>query len=260
MFSRTQLDSHSGHPITAERFWTATAWAPEDLRGRWVLDVGCGSGRFAEVALGAGANVVALDYSSAVDAASANLGKFGNLHLVQGDIYSLPFAAGVFDAVYSLGVLQHTPDVERAFKALPRMVKPRGALVVDFYRKSWKSALLPKYWLRPITTRLPKETLFRLLEVLVPVMLPVSTVLASVPKLGALLRRIVPVANYSGILPLSPQQLREWALLDTFDWLSPTYDNPQEPETIRRWLHAAALDDVEVLHAGHLVGRGRVPS
>ena len=104
-FSRTQLDSHSGHPITSERFWSATGWKPSDLKDRWVLDVGCGSGRFAEVALGAGANVVALDYSSAVDASAVNLRQHDRLHVVQGDIYALPFAPASFDAVYSLGVL-----------------------------------------------------------------------------------------------------------------------------------------------------------
>lgn len=248
-FSRTQLDSHSGHPITAERFWAATGWTPSDLKDRWVLDVGCGSGRFAEVALGAGAHVVALDYSSAVDAASANLRDHDRLYVVQGDIYDLPFAPASFDFVYSLGVLQHTPDVERAFMALPKMVKPGGALVVDFYRLSWRSALLPKYWLRPITKRLPKSTLFGVLERLVPVMLPMSYALAAVPFLGRLLRRLVPVANYTGILPLSKQQIYEWALLDTFDWLSPAYDNPQTPKTVGLWLQAAGLKQTEVLHA-----------
>lgn len=258
-FSRTQLDSHSGHPISADRFWSATGWNPSDLKDRWVLDVGCGSGRFAEVALSAGAHVVALDYSSAVDAAAGNLRDHERLHVVQGDIYALPLSPASFDFVYSLGVLQHTPDVETAFLALPRMLKPGGDLVVDFYRKSWRSVLLPKYYLRPITKHIPKNTLFGLLERIVPVMLPISNVLASVPVLGRLLRRLVPVANYTGILPLSKHQIREWALLDTFDWLSPAYDNPQTPKTVWRWLQAAGFQDVEVLHAGHLVGRGRLP-
>jgi hypothetical protein len=143
--------------------------------------------------------------------------------------------------------------------ALPKMVKPGGALAVDFYGKSRKSALLPKYWLRPLTKRLPKTTLFNLLEKLVPVMLPISNALAAVPVVGGLLRRLVPVANYSGMLPLSKQQIREWALLDTFDWLSPAYDHPQTPQTVVHWLQAAGLKQTEVLHAGHLVGRGRRP-
>ncbi|MCG2755826.1 MAG: methyltransferase domain-containing protein, partial [Desulfobacteraceae bacterium] len=85
-FRKTQLDSHSGHPISSERFWRATGWKPEDMKGKWVLDAGCGAGRFAEVVLGTGANVVALDYSRAVDACYANLKLHPNLHVVQGDI------------------------------------------------------------------------------------------------------------------------------------------------------------------------------
>src|SRR5687768_6282169 len=67
-FRTTQLDSHSGRDISADRFWRATGWRPEQLKGKWLLDAGCGAGRFAEVALQAGAIVVALDYSSAADA------------------------------------------------------------------------------------------------------------------------------------------------------------------------------------------------
>src|SRR5262245_14200600 len=218
-FRRTQLDSHSGHPISAERFWRTTGWSQEDLRGEWVLDAGCGAGRFAEVALSAGARVVALDYSSAVDACYANLNHHPHLHVVQGDIYALPLARGSFKFAYSLGVLQHTPDVARAFAALPPMVAPQGRLCVDYYAKSWKSALLPKYWLRPITKRLAKPTLFALLEKTVPLLLPVSKVAGKVPVLGRGLKRLVPVANYVGDLPLNDQQQLEWSLLDTFDWL-----------------------------------------
>lgn len=255
-FRQTQLDSFSGQPISAQRFWKATAWRPADLRDAWVLDVGCGAGRFAEVALNAGARVVALDYSAAVDACMQNLGDTPTLDVVQGDIYALPFAARTFQFVYSLGVLQHTPDVGRAFAALPPMLAGGGRLCVDFYEKSWRSALLPKYWLRPFTRRLPRAKLFALCERLVPRLLPLSRVLGRVPVVGSTLRRAVPVANHQGVLPLSPAQLEEWALLDTFDWLAPAYDNPQTPATVRRWLEQAGLLAIEVLKAGHLTARG----
>jgi 2-polyprenyl-3-methyl-5-hydroxy-6-metoxy-1,4-benzoquinol methylase/uncharacterized protein YbaR (Trm112 family) len=257
-FRQTQLDSFSGRPISAERFWKATAWRAADLSGAWVLDVGCGAGRFAEVALNAGARVVALDYSNAVDACLQNLSDRPGLHVVQGDIYALPFARGTFPFIYSLGVLQHTPDVARAFAALPPMLAPGGRLCVDFYEKSWKSALLPKYWLRPFTRRMPKAQLFALCERFVPRLLPLSHALNRVPKIGPTLRRVVPVANHEG-LALSVTQQREWALLDTFDWLAPEYDNPQTAAVVRRWLEQADLAAVEVLKAGHLTARGTAP-
>src|SRR5262252_5519336 len=43
-FRQTQLDSNSGVPISANRFWNATGWRTEDIAGQWVLDAGCGAG------------------------------------------------------------------------------------------------------------------------------------------------------------------------------------------------------------------------
>lgn len=259
-FRKTQLDSHSGHPISADRFWKATGWSPSELKGKWVLDVGCGAGRFAEVALDAGAHLVALDYSSAVDACKANLGTYPNLHIVQADIYALPFACEKFDFVYSLGVLQHTPNVEAAFSALPPMVKWGGRLCVDYYWKRLRTLLHAKYIFRPFTKGMPQDKLFMYLERYVPAMLAASRTLGCVPLIGRVLKRILPVADYTGIFPLSEQQLREWALLDTFDMLAPAYDSPQTIETAGRWFHEAGFVGVEVLHAGHLVARGCKPS
>jgi len=256
-FAKTQLDSHTGHPISANRFWKATAWNPAALKDRWVLHVGCGSGRFSEIALGAGAHVVALDYSSAVDACWINLKHHPNLHVVQGNIYALPLKPESFDFVYSLGVLQHTPDVARAFAALPPMLTGGGHLCVDYYEHTWwKAPLHPRFWLRPVTTRIDKRRLFALCEAWVPTLLSISNTVDHVPMIGKVLRRMVPVASYKDVLPLSANQLQEWALLDTFDWLSPAHDNPQTAATVRCWLERAGLGKIEVLKSWHLVGRG----
>ena len=177
----------------------------------------------------------------------------------QGDIYALPFEPESFDFIYSLGVLQHTPDVSKAFAALPPMVVGGGRLCVDYYEKSYKSLLLPKYWLRPLTKRIEKQRLFLFLKQTVPVLLSVSRGLGRIPLLGNFLRRMIPVANYEGILPLTEIQLREWAILDTFDWLSPAYDNPQTATNVGQMMENARMQDIEVLKAGHLVGRGNKP-
>ena len=260
LFRLTQLDSHSGQPISADRFWKATGWRPEDISGQWVLDAGCGAGRFAEVALQAGAKVVALDYSSAVDACYANLKHHPNLHLVQGDIYGLPLVRNFFPFVYSLGVLQHTPDVARAFASLPPMVLTGGRLCAEFYWKRIRTMLHMKYLLRPVTKRIPQQKLFKFLQTVMPVLLPISQQLGRIPVLGRVLKRLIPTADYTGIYPLNAHQLKEWALLDTFDMLAPEFDNPQTLLSIRHWFAKAGIVEVEVFHAGHLVGRGHKPS
>lgn len=259
MFSKTQLDSYSGQKISTNRFWNATKLKPEDINGKWVLDVGCGAGRFAEVALSAGAKVVALDYSSSVDACYTNLKHHPNLHLVQGDIYALPFVKDFFPVVYSLGVLQHTPDVAKSFAALPPHVQKGGLLCVDLYWKRLQTMLHVKYLLRPITKRMGQQKLFSLLLKTIPVLFKTSQVLGKVPVIGKFLKRLVPVADYTGIYPLNQQQLKEWALLDTFDMLAPEYDNPQKVATIQRWFEKAGFKNIEIFHEGHLVGRGYRP-
>jgi SAM-dependent methyltransferase len=256
-FPRTQLDSHSGVPISYNRFYAQSGWHPDELTGKRVLDIGCGAGRFAEVSLSAGARVVAVDYSSAVDACRANLKGTARLDVIQADMYKLPFADCVFDYIYSFGVIQHTPDPARGFQLMIAPLKTGGRIAVDVYPLSWMTFLWPKYWLRPITKRLRRERLFRLVERLVPILLPISRLLGRIPRLGRKLRWIVAVANYEGIHPLNEQQIREWAVLDTFDMLSPTHDHPQTAATLHKWIADAALRDGEVVKEGHLVARGR---
>ena len=257
MFKKTQLDSHSGQLISEKRFLKATGLTPEKINGNYFLDCGCGAGRFAEVVLKYGGNLIAIDYSSAVDACYENLGHFPNLNLIQANIYELPFKQNYFPYVYSLGVLQHTPDVKLAFCNLPKMVVKGGILCVDFYEDSLKSKLLPKFWLRPITKRLGKKYLFSLLQKTTPFLLNISIKISKVPIFGNLLKRTIPVANYNGILPLNKKQLYEWALLDTFDWLSPEFDNPQKGKNIKKWFEEENFQNIEIFYADHLVGRGK---
>ncbi len=259
-FRQTQLDSFSGTTITRDRFLRQSGWKPEELAGATVLDVGCGAGRFAEVALSLGAEVFAVDYSEAVDACWKNLQSHSKLHIIQADVYILPFQHRCFDYVYCFGVLQHTPDPQKAFLSLPPLLKPGGHLAIDAYMHNWGDILHPKRWLRPLTTRLPRMTLFHAIERSVPVLLPVSQAAGRLPIIGRMLRRLVPVANYDGVFSLNEQQLHEWAVLDTFDWFSPTYDQPQTPQVLSAWLAESGFEDIQVMKIDHLVGRGRKPN
>jgi hypothetical protein len=62
--------------------------------------------------------------------------------------------------------------------------------------------------------------------------------------------------NHEPDFPLSPEQVREWAVLNTYDMLAPEHDHPQSARTLMRWLTAAGLRSIEVFRRGHLIGRG----
>lgn len=51
------------------------------------------------------------------------------------DAEDLPFPAGSFDAVYSFGVLHHTPDLARAIEEVRRVLKPGGRALVGVYNR-----------------------------------------------------------------------------------------------------------------------------
>jgi len=56
--------------------------------------------------------------------------------------------------------------------------------------------------------------------------------------------------------PLSPEQVREWSVLNTYDMLAPAHDHPQDARTLQRWFREGGLHKVEVFRGGHLIGRG----
>jgi SAM-dependent methyltransferase len=259
-FRKTQLDSHSGQSISRDRFLKATGWAPESLPRKTVLDIGCGAGRFVEVVLSCGATVFAVDYSSAVDACRSNFLGHPNLHVIQADVYALPFIDECFDAIYCLGVLQHTPDPRGAFLSLPRHLKSGGQLAVDVYEGGWRRVLHTKYWLRPVTTRVPQARLFNAVERGMPTLMGLSRAIGRIPAVGRYAQRLLPIANYDGRYGLDPRQLHEWAVLDTFDMLAPTYDRPQTPRALAQWTRHAGLEAVEIGRFGHLVARGVKPA
>ncbi len=152
--ARVQLDSKNGTTFSRDRFYAITEWLPPSIRDKLVMDVGCGAGRFAEIALSDGAEVVAVDLSSAVDAAYQNLGRHPRFHCIQASIYELPFADGTFDYGYCIGVIQHTPDPEKAVKSILPKIKVGGKAGFWIYERNWKAFIGTvgfKYLLRPFT-------------------------------------------------------------------------------------------------------------
>lgn len=244
LFSRTQLDTFNGTSQSADRFYPETGWTKEGLKGKWVLDAGCGAGRFLDVVSQNECQVVGIDLSSAIDASKKNLEGRENLHLIQASIYELPFKAGVFDACYSIGVIQHTPDPAKTMATLPKFLKTGGEIAVTIYeRKPW-TMLYSKYWFRPITRRMTKESLLKAVKLVMPLGFAVTNVLFKVPGLKKVFQFTIPIANYVDKTDLTRDQRYDWAVLDTFDMLSPAFDQPQTQAEAEKALSSAGIVDL----------------
>ncbi|MEV6867965.1 methyltransferase domain-containing protein [Streptosporangium subroseum] len=252
----TQLDSHSGMPISHDRVMGASGWSADELQGKHLLECGSGAGRFTEVLCETGAIVTSFDISSAVHANAASNRRFPNLRLVQASVYDLPFPEEFFDVLFCFGVIQHTPDVERTFKTLFRYLRPGGRFCVDVYA-AMVAYTHPRHLLRPFTRRMPPARLYSLVEQTVPRLLPLSTALSAAPAVGPYLARLVPVANHRHLNLRDPQTIRNWSVLDTFDWLAPRYESPQPRRRLERWTRDLGLREVSIRrHRGLYVIHG----
>lgn len=245
IFNQTQVDYYNKSDISSKRFYNSTKWSPDQLNEKKILEVGSGSGRFTQVILETGAELYSLDYSTAVEANAKNNFKFSNFNLCQASVYELPFEKNYFDFVCCLGVIQHTPNVELSFSKMLEHLKPGGEIAIDVYADTIKTKFYSKYLFRPITKRLNKKLLLSIIKWYVPIWMPFSNFFLKTPFVGKFLAQIIPICNYSKQYPfLSKQQLVDWAILDTFDMLSPDYDNPQSFKTLNRWLFKYNLDKI----------------
>jgi SAM-dependent methyltransferase len=237
-FRDTQLDTEKSRPSEAD-FRRRTGFTPEQLAGKLVLDVGCGMGRFAEVATRWGAYVVGIDLSLAEEAASVNL-RDRDATFFQADVFHLPFKPDSFDYIYSIGVLHHTPNCEQAFKVLPGLLKPGGGIAIWLYSGYHKWYRMSDLY-RKVTRRMSPKTLYWLAHIAIP-MYGLHRFLRSVPLVG---KPISGMMKY--LLPMSFNPDARWRVLDTLDWYSPWYQSKHTYEEVFRWFEDCGLRDLRVV-------------
>lgn len=102
------------------------------MSGRRVLDLACGSGRYARLLAAAGAaSVYALDRSAQM------LRQVADATAVQGNMLRLPFASRKFDAVVCGLAVGHASDLEAWLGEVARVLAPRGVLIYsDFHPRA----------------------------------------------------------------------------------------------------------------------------
>jgi len=250
-FDRTILD-RADRNHSEQDFIRKTGLHPQDLQGKLVLDVGCGMGRFAEVVTRWGARVIGIDLSVAAEVAAKNLADRDFVAL-QADVFALPFAQETFDCIYSMGVLHHTPDCEKAVEALPQYLKPGGTLVVWLYSGYNKWYRFSDQY-RRITRRMSPRVLHSFFRVAVPFFYWLDRGLRVVPVIG---RPVAGVVHH--VFPVNRHPDPEVRVLDTLDWYSPKYQSKHTYEQVFRWFEKCGLEALTVGEASVGV-RGRKPA
>lgn len=119
-----------------------------------VLDAGTGLGaKVGIIAKRSSADVIGVDLSG-TDHAFRNNRGYSNTHIVEADIFDLPFRKGAFDCIISDGVLHHTPDTKKAFNFLVPLLKKQGRLSIHVYKKMGPIREFTDDYLRGVATKL----------------------------------------------------------------------------------------------------------
>jgi len=161
------------------------------------------------------------------------------LGLVRGDLLRLPLGEGLFDHIYSLGVLDHTPDPRAVFLGLARLLRPGGRIVVWVYPRERPALEAIMNAQRAVSTRLPLGVLMTLSRLMAPV--------------GGLKRRLMNsrsrVVARAGValnvltIGVSMHPDPEVRVCDTLDWYAPKYLSRHSIDEVRSWFTDAGLVD-----------------
>jgi len=221
--------------------------------GDWLLDGGCGSGeKSRELArLHPQAQVLAMDISETLPVLAGKSRDLANLHIIQADVSHPPLKSGRFAHIVSIGVLHHTPDTAKAFRALAPCVRPGGNLVIWLYPHPTESPLYQRfyYFVRDRLFRkqghampaLKRLTLLRLLCLPVFLLLPLFLLSTTIQK-----------GFYQ---KLSLRDLYHGLVFLLYDDLAPLYQHRHSRLEVRNWYYESQFEKVSELQLGLYVGR-----
>lgn len=108
---------------------------PKDLKGKEVLDLGCGNGYYSEELIDRGAKrVVGLDLNEAM-ITRAQLRKhkkqLDNFDIVRGDIKDLPIKPKSFDLVVARFSLHYSPDLDSTLSQVAKALPEDGECIIQ---------------------------------------------------------------------------------------------------------------------------------
>jgi SAM-dependent methyltransferase len=129
---------HEHHMTPA---YTAALDALGVAAGTRFLDVGCGAGLALRLAADRGADVSGLDAAPALLAYARR--RVPGADIVEGELQTLPFADGAFDAVSGFNSFQYAADPVAALREARRVTAPGGRVLALVWSRPEISALAP---------------------------------------------------------------------------------------------------------------------
>jgi SAM-dependent methyltransferase len=223
-----------------------------DLAGKTVVDIGCGPGRFIDVARSKGATVIGIDYSGAVEVARDNFSHDPNVCICQGDALRLPLRSGSLDGAFSIGVLHHTPEPEKGVKDAFRILNAGGWFGLSVYgRGGYYDFPSLQVWRKLFNVLWPLFKHYPPLAYTYVTNYALRPIAVAVPFVGKAIRVFFPFVKLPD---------RQWSILDTFDSITPCYQSAHESYEVFSWLKKAGFQQIEPSNWGFSAFAGLKPA
>ncbi|MBL7765411.1 MAG: methyltransferase domain-containing protein [Chitinophagaceae bacterium] len=204
-----------------QRFLQENDESKESLKGKLILDAGCGNGLLNQRIAACGATIIGMDFSQSIlRAFQKNDQK--NAIFIQGDVQFPPVAFEAFDIVHSSGVLICTTNSELTFSCLEPCVKPGGKISVWLYHPRKDFIHNCFNFLREYTSKLPIKLQYYLYTLTI---LPISFVIKRLK---------------------GNKQNRREMMIDILDWFSPEFRWEHEHDEAAAWYYKRNYRDVKV--------------
>ncbi|MCK4794007.1 MAG: methyltransferase domain-containing protein [Desulfobacteraceae bacterium] len=152
------------------RFFDFLDVTPDDLRGKVVLDAGCGCGRLTKALGKYGAQIIGIDIATSIEHIYECCNTNKNVHIIQADILNLPFKNVAFDYVWSKLAICYVRNPEQAFRNLSELIKSSGKLFVSVPSRADMSFVNKLKVFLEIADRIPRGLLFYLSWCLAPML------------------------------------------------------------------------------------------
>ena len=205
----------------------------EDLKGKLVLDAGCGNGTLTAAISTFELDAVGMDLNDGLGSANLNKQRFAgassdHVQYVQGNLFRPPLKSELFDLIYCSGAVHRTPDSKATFKKLIPLVKKGGRLYV--WVSGRRSILVRsfKYSVNKLKRMMSLDGLLTLCRIMAPVFKVVAA-----------------VSNFLSIAEFRKRSVRE-ITLDLYDSFAPEYANWHTEDEVQGWFREQGFRNITV--------------
>ena len=205
----------------------------EDLRGKCLLDAGCGNGTLTAAISSLGAEVVGIDLNDGLGSANRSKAHYAggfqeNVYYVQGNLFRPPLNAEMFDLIYCSGAVHRTPDPQGTFKKLVPLLKKNGRLHVWVSRRRGSVVGSLKRCAYKLTRPMSLDGRLKACRAVAPFY-----------KAGT------GAANALGIAKFRKRTVRE-ITLDLCDSLAPEYASAHTEDEVQGWFREQGFRNITV--------------